>query len=362
MSKHLPVLDGVRGLAALMVMWFHYFQNPHHAFDHAAGRGIAMMNTIGQTGVDLFFVLSGFLITRILLEAKSAPRYFLNFYARRSLRILPLYYFFLLFYLFVQPLLVGRELPQLAEYWWWLVYLPNIPQTFGMHAYGPGHCWSLGVEEHFYLAWPVLVFCLSRRALIAASFAIIALAFGLRVALLDAGHADVFFFTPTRFDALAFGTLLALLEPAIGARPELLKKFFLAALAAVGVPLFATYLIMSGSQAAWLQAVKYPLVAFGFCAFLGVAITLEEKSALARFFTSRAMRYLGRISYGLYVYHVTCFFWFDRVLPHGHPLLFLPLAFGFTIVVAHLSFILVERPFLRMKKHFDPEKIRDPAG
>src|ERR1019366_8656895 len=87
MNNHLPVLDGVRGLAALMVMWFHYFQNPLHLLDGGFYRAIHKFNTIGQTGVDLFFVLSGFLITRILISTKIKPRYFTNFYARRFLRI-----------------------------------------------------------------------------------------------------------------------------------------------------------------------------------------------------------------------------------------------------------------------------------
>ena len=209
-----------------------------------------------------------------------------------------------------------------------------------------------GVEEHFYLLWPVMVFWLSRRALIVTSIGIIIAAFALRVALLNAGGADVFFFAPTRFDALAFGTLLALLEPRVLARPARFRKVFLGALAGVGLPLFVAYLILSGSQATWLQAVKYPLIAFCFFAFLGVAISAGESSLLSRGFACRPMRYLGRISYGLYVYHDTCFFWFDRLIPNQHPLLFLPLAFASCIVVAHLSYSLIEKPFLRMKKNF----------
>ncbi len=352
MRKHLPVLDGVRGMAALMVMGFHYFQFPSHIPDGGLGRLIVRFNTVGQTGVDLFFVLSGFLITRILIETRDKPGFFTNFYARRSLRILPLYYLFLVYFFFVHSPLIGRGVPAFSEYWWWLVYLQNLPLTFGWPAYGPGHYWSLAVEEHFYLLWPMLVFFLSRRSLIAASWALIGLSLVVRIGLWSHG-IDGFYFTLTRLDALSFGALLALLEPWVAAHRSTAKRLFVGGVIALGLGLIPVFVLFSGSRAGWLQYVKYPLVAALYFAFLGWAVTAEERSLGRRFFASPAMRWVGGLGYGLYVYHGACFHWFDVVIPNRHPLAYLPLAFGFSFVVAYLSFTLFEKPLLRLKKYFE---------
>src|SRR5436190_1162893 len=190
----LPALDGVRGIAALMVMSFHYW-------DGAGSRWPAL----GQTGVDLFFVLSGFLITRILLAARDSPGYFRNFYARRALRILPLYYGFLAVHQLLLPRLQGRESPPFARAWWFWVHLQNIPTTFpGLIADGPGVYWSLAVEEHFYLVWPVLVLVVPSRWLPRVAGAVIVLALAARALFLFALDLPVDTFTACRMDAIAF--------------------------------------------------------------------------------------------------------------------------------------------------------------
>jgi peptidoglycan/LPS O-acetylase OafA/YrhL len=344
-----------------MVMWFHYFQNPLHLLDGGFYRAIHRFNTIGQTGVDLFFVLSGFLITRILISTKTQPRYFTNFYVRRFLRILPLYYLFLVIFLFVEPLLLGKALPALSEHWWWWVFLQNIPQTFGWHAYGPNHYWSLAVEEHFYLLWPLLVFSLDRRWLVRACFGLVALSFVTRIALLEAG-IDGFYFTPTRLDALSLGSLLALWEPSIVARPAVHLKRFAGAVAVVGIPLFIGYSVMSGSHAAWLQAIKYPLVGAFYFVLLGLAITADVRSVFSRILASALMRFVGSISYGLYVYHSICYDLLDRLVPNASPLFFLPFAFGSVMGVAWLSFEFVEKPILRLKNKYQSQSSRGLAG
>jgi len=349
----IPLLDGIRGLAALMVMAFHYFQISDHLVAGRLGAALHRYSTIGQTGVDLFFVLSGFLITRILLQTRERPGYFVNFYARRSLRILPLYYWFLLLFFFVQPLL-GEERPApFGQTWWWWVYLQNLPLTFGWPAVGPNHYWSLAVEEHFYLIWPLLVFVLSRRNLVFASLGMVAAALATRVVLLANG-LDGFYFTFSRLDALALGALLALLEPAVLARPDDFRKYFLILAGMLCIPLGALYLVFAGSHAIWLQAVKYPLTGLAYFIFLGLALMADPRSRPARFFASRTMRFLGGISYGMYVYHPLCFVWQDRLLPTRHPLLFLPLEFLVPIGMAYLSFKWLEAPFLRLKDRFGP--------
>ena len=146
--KYYPALDGTRAIAALLVLVFHAMQE---------GLPLPKLVNFGQTGVDLFFVLSGFLITSILLAAR--PRDWSEvrtFYARRSLRIFPLYYLALCFCaLFLFPV-----------NWPFWIYLENFWMSAGREVAGPGHLWSLAVEEQFYLVWPCLVLFVPRRFLL----------------------------------------------------------------------------------------------------------------------------------------------------------------------------------------------------
>ena len=163
---HIPALDGVRGLAVLMVMTFHFFQRDD--WRHIPiGRALTSISHIGQTGVDLFFVLSGFLITGILLDAKGSPHYFRTFYVRRVLRIFPLQYVALAFFFFVLPLIANVPWVPFGDQLWGWLYAINLHTTFSStEARLPGHFWSLAVEEHFYFIWPAVVLMCSRRRIV----------------------------------------------------------------------------------------------------------------------------------------------------------------------------------------------------
>jgi peptidoglycan/LPS O-acetylase OafA/YrhL len=161
--KHLRELDGIRAIAALMVMFFHFFQNIQT--DDSFLLTVKKLSIFGQTGVSLFFVLSGFLITRILINTKNSESYFLNFYVRRSLRIFPLYFFFLLLYYFVLPWLEQKPIASFDRQIYFWTYLQNLAVTFEWDFAGPGHFWSLAVEEHFYLFWPFLIYFLTQRGI-----------------------------------------------------------------------------------------------------------------------------------------------------------------------------------------------------
>ena len=214
---HLPALDGIRGLAILMVMVYHLTLLPG---DAGVDRIWAAVAAFGWAGVDLFFVLSGFLITGILWEARGGPpgAYFRNFYARRTLRIFPLYYAVMVLLLVVLPRLPH---PQAARYgavggeqvWYW-TYLSNF--AIGLrHEWNLGSLdvsWSLAIEEQFYLVWPAVVLLLGRRALMGFCAAVVAAAVLCRTALtLSGGHPiAISVLTPCRMDALAVGAFLAL--------------------------------------------------------------------------------------------------------------------------------------------------------
>ena len=160
--QHLPVLDGLRTLAILLVMLFHFFQaRPLPAAPVI--RELTKLTALGQTGVDLFFVLSGFLITGILLDARGKQNALKVFYFRRVLRIFPLYYAYLIVAFLVLPAFHAASHVTYSNQWWFWFYCQNIQATFAASfpTTGPGHFWSLAVEEHFYLIWPFIVLRLS---------------------------------------------------------------------------------------------------------------------------------------------------------------------------------------------------------
>ncbi len=216
-GAHLPALDGVRGLAILLVLLFHFV-----AQTTVTNRFEAAVNGVlsyGLLGVDLFFVLSGFLITGILYDTRDDPAYFRSFYMRRVLRIFPLYYGVLAVVFFVIPLvpvLRGSEIAGLRDRqaWAWLygvnVYLA-IQGAWDLSYLT--HFWSLAVEEHFYFVWPLVVWMLASkpRILMKTALAVTAVSFTARVAASLSGVNPVAttVLTPFQLDALCLGGFFA---------------------------------------------------------------------------------------------------------------------------------------------------------
>ena len=162
----MPELDAIRGVAILLVFWFHGFES----FAPAAGlpiweRAFLTSGKLGWIGVNLFFVLSGFLITGILLDSARTSNYYSRFYYRRALRILPAYYLVLAMLIVLDHSSLMPRHTSLAFAGLSFVYLSNVTPLLGVPMqYGP--LWSLAVEEHFYIAWPTAIRVLTRRKLI----------------------------------------------------------------------------------------------------------------------------------------------------------------------------------------------------
>lgn len=159
--KHYNELDGVRAIAVIMVMFYHFFKDVdvHHDILIL----LKKLSLFGKTGVSLFFVLSGFLITRILLNTKQNDSYFKSFYIKRVLRIFPLYYFFLVIYYFVVPFFLNQSFAEFSQQIWYWTFMQNFALTFDWNSVGPIHYWSLSVEEHFYLFWPLIIYYCSLK-------------------------------------------------------------------------------------------------------------------------------------------------------------------------------------------------------
>ncbi len=366
-----PALDGIRGVAILMVMVYH-FTAPVQ-LNTTAESAVLAITRQGWLGVELFFALSGFLITGTLWDAKSksAPRLLRTFYARRVLRIFPLYYGVI-----VLALLSGAIVPSLRtegydrflgdQLWLWL-YGVNVGQSLeglGRFYYGVfdfTHFWTLAVEEHFYLIWPLLLLRLSRRGAIAMCVALVAIGLGLRVwgAVGATGWAFALTASVRQSSSLAMGAILALLVRADGARS------ILRAAPVCGVLAGTLYLAILGTGSrgpGWVKPVFGPLL-LGAC-FTGLIahIVTAPGSRVTRALSTRSLRFFGTYSYGLYAYHHFLFplwLWLMaylyamtgvyRVAVFGTMLM----AFGSSVALAMLSWAVFESPILSLKRYFE---------
>ncbi len=364
--KYLRSLDGLRAIAIVLVMSVHY----HQKFGG------------GWMGVQLFFVISGFLITRILLDAKSSlsggagtaafKTYLARFLVRRSLRIVPLYFGFigLLALLYA---MCGIPENWMQTRWWLLSYTLNIGHMLHQLPVDDlySHFWSLAVEEQFYLVWPFVVWGLSKVALRRVVLAILLLAPLLRGLMVAQGAQvdQLYFFTPCQMDAFAAGAALTLFELPV-------RKPVSALLGVGALTIFA------GLLANWQFNYKFAISTAGYPYYLPhygqyvwgysllnlsamLAIFACQKGTL-RWLEWRPPVHIGQISYGLYVFHRPVVGLLDRyAVPYLHyrsvpqratDAVLVLLYLGISYVLAWSSFRWIESPFLRLKDIWYPTR------
>ena len=370
LPARMPTLDGLRGLGMLAVFVAHLVEYGGLS-DSRIDRALMKLGLRGGYGVTMFFVLSGFLITGILLDAKAKPHYFRNFYARRSLRIFPLYLAFLALVFLVVPAVFtvsSYYRTQVHEQAWYWTYLTNIGVT--AHGWAPGfqyfgHLWTLAVEEQFYLVWPLVVLLVRRTTLVPLCAVLVVAALVVRVVLMFAGHevaTDVLL--PANLDALALGGLLA--AWARGPRPfpmPLVRRAAVVATAGFVVVAAASAALPVTSEVTWsLQAT---FASFAFAAVILLSVLGGERHVLRRVLGHRAVREAGLMSYGFYVVHQPVLFLVVRgwhldagVLPAvaGSRLPGLlvvgVVAFALSAALAVASWRWFERPILALKSRF----------
>lgn len=304
-------LDGLRGVAIASVLWQHMVK-PYMPEDHPLARWLQASTALSWTGVDLFFVLSGFFIGGILMDHRSSPRLWRVFYTRRGLRIIPVYYLVLL----VLGIVLHWQIDGAHNYtplWAYALFVPNIAYAYtGSWDYFPlGVFWTLAIEEQFYLLAPWAVRAISPERLpwIVASLAL--LAWAMRAALLLAyphGLLATHVLMPLRMDTLAAGVLVAWMV-----RNEAARAFFhrmcarwsagLVASGAVAlIALTRLTLVAPENGSAELCLYGYAAIAAVFALFLAI-VTIERPPVLVRLLSLGPLVQLGRYSYFIYVAH-----------------------------------------------------------
>jgi len=360
-ESRLPELDGVRGIAVAAVLLFHVFAwtMESGALARKDWSGVAAIvlkaTKIGWLGVDLFFVLSGFLITGILLRDREKPRYFRNFYGRRVLRILPPYLMTLVGIFMIYP--ESGRFVLLS-----LLFMANMTSMFGVGlVYGP--LWSLAVEEHFYLVWPWVVRRATKRGVLILACTV-CISEPIVRAIGFACGTRMFYPSWFRLDGLAWGAALATsihcLEPSQG-RVRLVGYIAIVlgfSLAAGGIPFdICTSKAIVGAA---LQVTTAHLV---FVGLLSLAIC-SRGTLLGKILSNQVLVALGTWSYCIYLVHWMWMTIWDRLAvgsmpaledaagPFGYIAIRAGAVIAATLATAAISFRFFEQPILRLKRHF----------
>jgi peptidoglycan/LPS O-acetylase OafA/YrhL len=346
MHQRIPQLDAVRGVAILLVIL-------HNTSATSPSLHLQQVFANGWMGVDLFFVLSGFLITGILVDTKQSDGYFTSFYARRCLRIWPLYYSLIVFMFVVVPALHPSDAPALlarsSPWWAYPLFLQNFLVPIPTMAMGLlGVTWSLAIEEQFYLVWPWVVRYCSTALLRCLAIAVICLSPALRY-WLSLHDVDLYPNTFCRLDGLMAGALLAVIvrsdtfRPSRYVRPAIVSFLGAASLAFATEALHARWIVFSLTAVASAAFV-----------YLGLFSTHTWLQAALR---NRFLVYTGTISYGLYLLHKIPVDVAKVLHVDGYSGA-LPVMLVASYAMAALSWRWFEQPLLGLKRFFESDPIR----
>ena len=369
-KSHFAPLDGLRGVAILLVILVHSY---HYTGSAPSGRAVQAVARAGWTGVTLFFVLSGFLITGILLDTRERPRYLRDFFARRSLRIAPLYFVFLAVYLGLIPLVPALAArlarPDSATIICLLTYTGNIAEALTgrplwLTPLGP--LWSLAVEEQVYLGWPFLILLIPSRRLAAVLVFLMGASFAWRFGTRLAGASIelTYSWAPANVGAFAAGGLVARL---LRTRPTLVARWAPRVAVAAGTALLVLAARLGHFNFWWAPVVILTLgvsLAVATAAgLIGVSATAPVDALINRLLAAGWLRSLGKYSYAMYLFHTPILELMEPVVSSGRTGferhesaagegLFTLAVLGVSYGAAWVSWHLWEERFLRLKRYF----------
>jgi peptidoglycan/LPS O-acetylase OafA/YrhL len=351
-----PALDGLRGIGCLLVVTYHNFPFIHEYL------------FFGWLAMDIFFVLSGFLITDILLNTFGEKNYLKNFYVRRLLRVFPLYYTSLVVFLLILPHING--LPVRLDYFvdnqvyfwtftqnWLMIFFP------GQNQYALNHLWSMAVEEQFYLLWPLVVATVRKPKILFGMLAVlllgvIVLRFWLWVNKIE-GLAYYNLYTFTRIDGICVGCMVALLQKI---NRNFLQRYMALIVFGFAAFNFIFYLVnlQYNDSFPYLALVGFSTFSMIFGLLVYDIVNVQTK-IWDRIFNIEVLKFLGRISYGTYIFHWPLYLILHPFLMKWAKQFMLPVSAQFftsisaTILaysLGYLSYRYFELRFLKLKKHF----------
>lgn len=376
---HVPALDGVRGIAILLVLLVHLtpWKEPYHGWREA----LLSLADCGWIGVDLFFVLSAFLITGILIESRDAPHYFRNFYVRRALRIFPLYYATIAVECLLLPRIFGvhseTTAAALNRQWALWTYTANwVPNIFRGEWLSLGHMWSLSMEEQFYLLWAILIAAVPLRLLPRVTLAIGSLLFAVQIATIwsdSPATIGPFVFsadTLSHFDSFIAGSWIAAAIRLPSHLPHLRR--WLRPIAIISTLAIAETIrrnVLNGAiyttrtpAALWAKTLVFPALALCFASLVALAV-MPEGRLWQKVLAIAPLRFFGRYSYGIYVVHGVLLPLFPLLLSRSAALalagngnraslLYFGMATVISVAGALVTYYALERPFLLLKRRF----------
>ena len=353
---HLPILDGLRAIAVLFVLWQHV---PQNVPAYPEWLRYAELIGPGGLGVHIFFVLSGFLITRILLVERERGLPLRRFMLRRLLRIFPIYYLLLL--------ILWVTGSQGEGLFYCALYVSNFWFIFGTNTASAGdmqHTWSLCIEEHFYLLWPLVVAFMSR---VAARRTLVFVVLPLSIASAplgwlwtsDAQQFDqwTMYSSTVQFLPLGLGCLLAFGERELVERPQ---RYVVLGGALIFAGALCSSVVYALLPFLWFQVpplvdeAYWPLLTVAYTSLIPLGVVMAaiaaQKSSLLAWLKFAPLRGVGRISYGLYLYHLPIFHGLiDRTAPTGEQVVW---AVVISFAAATVSYFVIERPLLRYGARF----------
>jgi peptidoglycan/LPS O-acetylase OafA/YrhL len=336
-----PALDGLRGIAILAVFAYHYGHGGVHSTS-AAVRAFASICGLGWSGVDLFFVLSGYLITGILFDSRNDPGYYKKFYARRALRIFPVYYLFAAIMFAIGSHWRIAHLSFLFHVGYPVALLIPSLVAIPLHI---THLWSLCIEEQFYAIWPWIIARMQNP--ITACIVAVAVAPLLRTAIWAVGWNQdwSYAFLLCRTDSLAVGAAIALLMRS--GWKDALARWAPVAFASAGGILLTIFMSRhtTSHYDAVINTVGFSVIAIVYGALLVIGL------AHGRLFSMQILRIFGKYSYGLYLFHFPLAALFEP-LKHMLSFAYVPACLLINLAVAAASFHFFEEPILRLKRRF----------
>lgn len=372
-SKHIPVLDGIRAYAVLLVCLVHFFQVDETALYEThkyLGIFLFKISQIGLRGVELFFLLSGFLITGILLDSKKSETFFKSFYARRFLRIFPLYYFVLAVSFILLPQIIEVDEPGKLvinnQAWLW-TYNSNLSYYFEFSGWDAstnfpsfGHFWSLSVEEHFYIFWPLIIYFTKEKWI---SKVLIGITLGsLAIVLFD-------YFSEGLIPILKWSTFKGAGVLSIGGLIALnrrnsfnwlrLTKFAKQIIIPAGILFLASNFIPRKYElldtASFLTSILF---------FTLLIITAIDGNKITnKLFSHKWLYLIGKISYGIYIYHGLLRPYFKECFYEGIlyqinngiivSIIYTIVCTAISIIISWISWTIIEKPVLKLKRFFN---------